>query len=163
MVNKIFWYIDRAVEVTIVIIFILLVIVGGMQVFNRYVLNQSLSWSEEFQRFAHIWLVFLAIPIGYNRGSHLGMQFLTKNFPPKFKKILAFITNILWLIIAVAIMYYTTVIMKVARFQTSPGLRIRMDYAYLGLFLASTYLLIVVIRNIFKNVFEKWIGIKRGY
>lgn len=153
MVNKIFRYIDWAVEVTIVIIFILLVIVGGMQVFNRYVLNQSLSWSEEFQKFAHIWLVFLAIPIGYNRGSHLGMQFLTKNFPPKFKKILAFIANILWLIIAVAIMYYTTVIMKVARFQTSPGLGIRMDYAYLGLFLASTYLIIVVIRNIFK----KWI------
>jgi len=161
--NKIFWYVDRAVEVTIVIIFILLVIVGGMQVFNRYVLNRSLSWSEEFQKFAHIWLVFLTIPIGYNRGSHIGMQFLTKNFPPKFKNILAFITDILWLIIAVAIMYYTTVIMKVARFQTSSGLGIRMDYPYLGLFLASTYLLIVVIRNIFKNIFKKSIGVRREY
>jgi len=137
----------------IVIIFILLVIVGVMQVFNRYILNQSLSWSEEFQRFAFIWVVLLTIPIVYRRGSHIGMQFMTEKFSLKTRHALTIFTDILWLIFAMSLMYYTPVIMKVAQFQTSSGLGIRMDYAYLGLFLGSIYLFIVVLRNMLKFFF----------
>ena len=36
--------------------------VGLLQVFNRFVLNRSLSWSEEFQIYCHVWIVFLAHP-----------------------------------------------------------------------------------------------------
>lgn len=150
--HKLFDLIDRIVEISIVVIFGLLVIVGGMQVFNRYVLNQSLSWSEEFQKFAHIWLVFLTIPIGYRRGSHIGMEFLTRSFSEKGKKALNFFTNLLWLLVAIFIIYYTRVIMNVARFQTSPGLGIRMDFAYLGLFLGGVYLFISILRNITNNL-----------
>jgi len=153
MLNKVFKYIDRTVEITVVIIFILLVIVGSMQVFNRFVLNQSLSWSEELQKYAHIWLVFLTIPIAYRRGSHLGMQVLTKKFSLKIQHALAIFNYILWLILAALLMYYTTVIMKVTRFQSSPGLGIRMDYIYLGLLLGSTYLFIVVLRNMLNSFF----------
>src|SRR5262245_54568270 len=70
-VNIVFARIDRAIELLLAIIFAAMCIVGLLQVFNRFVLNVSLSWSEEAQVFGHIWLVFLAIPIAYQRGAHL--------------------------------------------------------------------------------------------
>ena len=54
--------IDRGVECAVAVIFAAMCLVGLLQVFNRFVINKSLSWSEEFQIFCHIWIVFLAIP-----------------------------------------------------------------------------------------------------
>lgn len=116
--------------------------------FNRFVLNQSLSWSEEFQKFSHIWLIFFTIPVGYNRGSHIGMNMLVEKFPENIQKLIMLITDVLWLGLAAAIVTYTNVIMRVARRQTSPGLGIRMDMVYLGLMLGGIYLAIIAIRKI---------------
>ena len=75
--RKLFHVADRAVEYTVALCFLLIVIVGSLQVFNRFVLNMSLSWSEEFQRYGQIWIVFLGIPVAYRRGVHIGMELLS--------------------------------------------------------------------------------------
>lgn len=155
MLKKALSYLDRTVELCIFAIFVAMVIVGGMQVFNRFVLNQSLSWSEEFQKFSHIWLIFFTIPVGYNRGSHIGMNMLVGKFSENIQKLIILITDVLWLGLAAAIVTYTNVIMRVARRQTSPGLGIRMDLVYLGLMLGGIYLAIVAIRKISGRFFER--------
>ena len=73
---------DRAVETALFLIFLAFTIVGGLQVFNRFVLGLPLSWSEEFQKFGHIWMVFLAIPVAYRRGAHIGMDIVCFRFNP---------------------------------------------------------------------------------
>lgn len=148
MHKKAFLYLDRSVEISIFVIFAVMAIIGGLQVFNRYVLNQSLSWSEEFQKFAHIWLIFLTIPVGYNRGSHIGMKLLVGRFPQKIQVNFALMADFMWLGFATATIFYTTVIMGVAKNQTSPGLGVRMDWVYLGLVIGGSYLAIVAVRKI---------------
>jgi TRAP-type transport system small permease protein len=148
MLKKSFTYLDRGVEFLIFVILVLMVVIGGMQVFNRFVLNQSLSWSEEFQKFAHIWLIFLTIPVGYNRGSHIGMEVVVGKFPRSIRQTLVVITDLVWLILAGAIVYYTTFILRVAQNQTSPGLGLRMDRVYLGLIVGGIYLAIVALRKL---------------
>ena len=69
--KKVFAWIDRGVEYAVAVFFAAMCAVGLLQVFNRFVLNKSLSWSEEFQIFCHVWIVFLAIPIAYRRGEDL--------------------------------------------------------------------------------------------
>ncbi|GAK61716.1 TRAP-type C4-dicarboxylate transport system, small permease component [Candidatus Vecturithrix granuli] len=155
MLKKALSYLDHTVELCIFAIFVAMVIVGGMQVFNRFVLNQSLSWSEEFQKFSHIWLIFLTIPVGYHRGSHIGMNMLVGKFPENVQKFIILITDIMWLGLAVAIVTYTHVIMRVARRQTSPGLGLRMDLVYLGVMLGGIYLAIVALRKIGGHVLER--------
>lgn len=151
--RKVFTSVDRAVEALVIFIFVVMVLVGGMQVFNRYVLNRSLSWSEEFQKFTHVWLVYLAIPIGYRRGSHIGMDIIRRLFPIKLQTVLEILTNLLWLLLAGVMVYYTLVVMEVAKRQTSPGMGIRMDYAYLGLVIGGAYLAFVVLRQLFFGEF----------
>src|SRR6185295_15158466 len=68
--KKLFAEIDRAIELFVAAIFVGMVLVGFFQVFSRFVLNHTPSWSEEIQIFGHIWLIFLSIPIAYRRGAH---------------------------------------------------------------------------------------------
>src|SRR5690606_4445326 len=113
----------------------MIVLVGGLQVFFRYVLNASLSWSEELQRFGLIWIVFLALVIGYRRGAHIGMNLIVERFPLPFQKAMGWIVDLLWLGLGLAMVIYTSFYKSAAGFtfmtsvgrQSSPGLGLRMD------------------------------------
>ena len=140
--------IDRSVEYALFIIFLIFTLVGGLQIFNRFVLGLPLSWSEEFQKFGHIWMVFLAIPVAYRRGAHIGMDMLYLLMPTGGQKLIQFCVEVMWLLLAAAIGWYTLAIMVVARNQESPGLGLRMDYVYAGLVIGAAYLALIAVRRL---------------
>jgi TRAP-type C4-dicarboxylate transport system permease small subunit len=163
MLDRALSYINRAFEALVFILFLLIVVVGGMQVFNRFVLNQSLSWSEEFMVYAHIWIVFLAIPVAYNRGSHIGMNLFVKGLRPKTQTAMELAVDLMWLLLASAIVFYTTVVMGVASNQTSPALGLRMDRAYLSLVVGGSYLGLLALRKAATSVSRlRSMGMKGG-
>ena len=47
-----------------------MILVVAAQVFFRYVLNQSLFWSEELARYILVWLTFLGASVAYRRNAH---------------------------------------------------------------------------------------------
>ncbi len=140
--------IDRTVEYALFLIFLAFSIVGGLQVFNRFVLGLPLSWSEEFQKFGHIWMVFLAIPVAYRRGAHIGMDMVLNMLPKPAQRAIGMAVELMWLTMAVAIGYFTTRLMEVAQFQDSPGLGLRMDWVYSGMVIGSAYLALVAVRRL---------------
>jgi TRAP-type transport system small permease protein len=140
--------IDRAAESALVVLLLAMVVIGGLQVFNRFVLNMSLSWSEELQRYTHIWLVFLAIPVAYRRCAHIGMNMLVERFARRVQSALRLACELLWLGFGLCVAYYATVIMGVAKNQISSGLGITMDWVYLGQVVGSAYLIFCVARNL---------------
>lgn len=149
--KKIFLWIDRGVEYGVAAIFAAMCAVGLLQVFNRFVLNKSLSWSEEFQIFCHIWIVFLAIPIAYRRGAHLSLESLRAMLPARAGRIFDFLIELLWVWFAVALTWLSWRVSEVAKLQGSPGLEIPMSYPYYGMVVGGAYLLFVVARRIFSR------------
>src|SRR5215212_4651282 len=113
--------------------------VGLLQVFNRFVLNRSLSWSEEFQIFCHVWIVFLAIPIAYRRGAHLAVESIKGYLPAKAARAFDFVIELMWIWFAVALAYLAWQVSEVAKLQISPGLEIPMNYPYYGMVLGGAY------------------------
>ena len=147
MVSSLFRRIDRSVEYVLFLFFLAFTLVGGLQVFNRFALGLPLSWSEEFQKFGHIWMVMLAIPVAYRRGAHLGMDMLLLLLPNRVQRGIGLLTEALWFILALAIGRYTLVIMQIAKSQDSPGLGIPMNYVYSGMVIGSAYLAFVALRR----------------
>ena len=143
--------IDRAVEIFIAVIFSLMVVVGAMQVFSRYVLRDSLSWSEEFQKFSHIWLIFIAIPLAYKRNSHIGMNIVLDKLPEKVRHIMLILTDVMWFGLGLIMVVYTSSIMKVAKLQTSPGLGLRMDAVYFCIVIGGSYLCLIALQKLFEH------------
>lgn len=137
-------YINKFVEALITLLFTAIVIAGTLQVFNRFVLNTSLSWSEEFQKFAFIWVVFLAIPIAYNRRAHLRVDTFFERFPASLQRVMLWIIDLLWIGLGVSLMAFTWRLMQVTKYQLSPGLGISMSWVYAGMVVGGAYLVLCV-------------------
>lgn len=150
--------VDRGVELLVAAIFAAMVIVGLLQVFNRFVLNASLSWSEELQIFGHIWVVFLAIPIGYRRGAHLYVDVFRRRLPRRAGRAFDLLVELLWAGLAVALVGLTWRVARVAALQDSPGLEIPMSYPYAGLIVGGLYLLLVVARRVAPSALQGLAG-----
>mgnify|MGYP003694765573 CR=1 FL=1 len=88
--------IDRGIELLVAAIFAAMVLIGTWQVFGRFVLNATPSWSEEVQIFGHIWLVFLAIPIAYRRGAHITVEAIRRVLSPWLIGALDLLIELMW-------------------------------------------------------------------
>ena len=147
--KRVFVWVDRGVEGGVALIFAAMCLVGLLQVFNRFVLNRSLSWSEEFQIYCHVWIVFLAIPIAYRRGAHLAVESLKSLLPAPLGRAFDLVVEILWIWFAVSLAWLAWRVSEVAKLQSSPGLDLPMNYVYYSMVVGGAYLLLVVLRKIF--------------
>lgn len=146
--KKLFGWIDRGAEYGVAAIFLAMCLVGLLQVFNRFFLNRSLSWSEEFQIYCHVWIVFLGIPIAYRRGAHQAVESIKHLFPAKVEKAFDFLIELIWLWFAVALAWLAWRVSEVARLQSSPGLDLPMNWVYYSMVVGGAYLLLVVLRRL---------------
>ncbi len=140
--------IDRSAERLIAAVFGVIVSIALLQVFHRFALNSSLSWSEEAQIFGHIWIVFLGIPVAYRRGAHLYIETFCDMLPRAPRSAFNLSVELLWAAFAVALMVLGFMVARVAHLQSSPGLELPMSYPYAGMVVGGAYLLLVVARRI---------------
>ncbi len=131
--EKIYHGINRIVEIVLVAIFALLVLDVLWQVFGRYVLKQSFSFTEEFARFALIWLSILGAAYLNGKREHLSMDFLLQKLSPdKLKKrmqiieMLMFVFALVVMVIGGGNLVYTTLYLG----QVSPAMHVSLGYIY---------------------------------
>lgn len=146
--HRTFAAIDRGAELLVAAIFCAMVITGLLQVFHRFALNSSLSWSEEAQIFGHIWIVFLGIPIGYRRGAHLYIETFRDKLAARAGAAFDLAVELMWAAFAVSLMVLGHQVARVAALQESPGLEIPMSYPYYGMVIGGAYLMLVAARRI---------------
>ena len=64
------------------LVFALLFFTVALQFFTRYVLNDSLGWTEEIARYFLILLGFTGGVICMRNNSHIALEFLSRHLPP---------------------------------------------------------------------------------
>jgi len=119
-----------SVVIILAAVMVLTVLVG---IFFRYVLHNSLSWSEELARYLMIWAALLSISIGIKDKEHVGIQLIIRNMPIKYARILNFLVNIIILIFLGVLSYKGMYIAIKAIPQLSLGLGISMFWALLSI------------------------------
>lgn len=70
-----------------------MVVIMGVQVFCRFVLNDSLTWSEELTRFLFIWSTFLSIGFCIRDGISLKIDTLITLFPKRIQALIRLLGN----------------------------------------------------------------------
>ncbi len=131
--EQLYQKINRLIEMVLVLIFALLVLDVLWQVFGRYVLGQSFSFTEEFARFALIWLSILGAAYLNGKREHLSMDFLLQKLSPeKLAKrmqvieILMFVFALVVMVIGGGNLVFTTLHLG----QVSPAMHVSLGYVY---------------------------------
>ena len=126
-------------EKLIAIIMAETIVVGFMQVFYRFILKSSLSWSEELLRFSFEWVVFLAASIAVRENGHVSVSVLVDLLPKTIRRVIAIAGSILCVGFCLAITYYgiDLVKMQIATNQRSTAMEIPMWIPYMGLVAGS--------------------------
>lgn len=129
----IFNKVNKILEVILISIFALLVLDVLFQVFSRYIIGRSFTWTEEFARFSLIWMTVLGAAYLNAKKEHLSMDFVYEKLTPKNKRKASILIEILVFLFALIIMVigggnlvYTTLHLE----QLSGTLRIPLGYVY---------------------------------
>jgi TRAP-type C4-dicarboxylate transport system permease small subunit len=141
LINKV----SRVLEIFLISIFALLVVDVLFQVFSRYILGTSFTWTEELARFSLIWMTILGAAYLNGKREHLSMDFLYQKLSVTNKKKVSILIEILVFLFALVVMViggfnlvYTTLHLE----QLSGTLRIPLGYVY-AVMPASGFLIMV--------------------
>lgn len=152
-------YANRAGKGVIIICFAVMLLTGALQVCSRKLLGISLSWTEELQIYAHIWLVFIAIPLAYDRGRHIRIDILSQRFPPRVRCASACFIDLLWIAIGLAMIYLSSLyetpvgktFLQLAAGNKSAGMGLPYSILYSCLVVSGAYQCLVGLRNLARN------------
>ena len=75
-----------------------------VQVFFRYVLNDSIVWAEELSTFMMMWVAFLVAPVLYRDRMNVAITMLLEKLPARLQQSLLMILEIA--IIAVIVYFF---------------------------------------------------------
>ncbi len=111
----------------------LIVIDVTWQVFTRFVMQNSSSWTEEMARFLLIWIGLLGASYTLHTRMHLGIDILTYKLVGKKKQIIEVVIYILVALFALVVMViggFKLMNMTFQLKQISASMGIKMGYIY---------------------------------
>ncbi|GAB5458787.1 MAG: hypothetical protein Hens3KO_18170 [Henriciella sp.] len=147
--------IRSVIETLLVVTFTMMLLIGLLQIANRYLIGWPINWTEEAQRYLHVWLVFLALPVGYLTRAHISLEAFDFERWPRFARWLDMFIDLLWLVLGGALVWAGSLVARVAHTQTSPGLQIPMSLAYFALIFGGVILSIFSVRKLTVNKRDK--------
>ncbi len=122
------WLDDNFEEVVLTILLVIITCVMGLQVFCRYILNNSLSWSEELTRYLFIYMAFISIAYCTKKWISIRIDQLINMFSNKVFCIMQFILNIVLTAFFAYMTYHAFIylLQGIHSKQLSPALEIPM-------------------------------------
>lgn len=129
--RKMLLYLEENLEEIIMIILLAgMVAIMGIQVFSRYVLGMSLSWSEEITRYLFIWSAFLSVSLCTRKCISIKIDQFIKFFNKRGEAMFKLVNLAISLIFFVYLMPFSYKYLKatIASGQVSPACSIPMYF-----------------------------------
>lgn len=109
----------------------------AMQVFARYVLNDSPAWAEQAALLLMIWYVFIAAAAGIREGFHIRIAIFADSLPPKVRHPVLMVAHAVVVAFGVAMAVFGVELARETWQHVIPTLGISRGYAYLPIALSG--------------------------
>lgn len=124
-----------------------------LQVVYRYVLGESLSFSEELARYMFIWSVAMGSALALRTRSHIGVEILVERLPASVAKPAKVLACVISLVFYGMLVWYGFEMVGETMDQESAALELPMGYVYLAVPLSAIVLFICEIKNVLDDLF----------
>jgi TRAP-type C4-dicarboxylate transport system permease small subunit len=138
--------ISKVVNAAIIALFSLLIMSCAVQVFSRYVLNDSYRWTEELARYSFIWVHFLGTSLCLRTKNHATITFIIDTMPPKIHNVMNLLISLVLFIVSLVLIYGGIKMAELTANQMSVGIRaLPMSWVYVSAAFGGAISLVEVI------------------
>lgn len=145
---------DRFVRGVVGFIVLWLAVLGVMQVFFRYALGSSLSWTEELSRFLLIWLVLIAAAAEVGRAAHITVNIVVDLLPGVARRVIELVNLVLMLAFAAIMTVYGFKLVGLTMSQHATTLPLWMGQVYLAIPVGGILMMINLLRLLWRRGFS---------
>jgi TRAP-type C4-dicarboxylate transport system permease small subunit len=124
----------------------------GWQVFGRYVLKSTPSWSEQAALTLMIWYVALAAAAGVRQGFHIRIVALEEAAPPGVRKAMQILSNTIVGLCGLAMLIWGGELVLRTWSHVVPSLGIPRGLAYLGLPIAGALMVLFALEQVLEKL-----------
>lgn len=155
MGKHLFRVLDWLCDISCFVILYVTVVVIFVQVIARYILKVALPWTEEFARYAFIWLIFLANALAERQKEHFRVSYFVEQAPRRVRYVFWVLDEILIFAFFIWLLQDSLQFVKMGRRMISTVMQLRLDWVYWGLPVAVIFSLLNRSRNIVTVVRER--------
>lgn len=148
--NELSDFLEKIVETLGVTLLVLMVLIIGIQVFCRYFLNFTPSWSEDISLLFMIWFSFLGIALGVKRDTHLSIEVFYSRFSKGFQNFINIFNYILIIFFSYILLTRGIVLVKMTLRSTIPSLGIPTSNLYIAIPIMSGLIIVFLIQKFIK-------------
>jgi TRAP-type C4-dicarboxylate transport system permease small subunit len=139
------------------VIFWSLAFIVFLQFFTRYVLNDSLSWTEEVARYGLMWVVFIGGAMVTRRNTHIAVELLSNVMKPgPMRAALLALVDFIKLGFLGLLAYFSLTIVERMHMQRMTVFDLPMSYVYGGVAVGCFLMMIRQALNVWRNARERW-------
>lgn len=155
MMRAIIKSIDGFNKILGILLAVLLMVMSAVvfyQVFSRFILDESLRWSEELARYIMIWAVFIGSALAIRKMELISVDAIKELMPEKAIKVLNILVYLSSIVFLVVLVQYGFEMVSNVSTQTSPAMRIPMSWAYAAIPIGSIFMIINCIAIVIENI-----------
>lgn len=152
-VDKILGWIEKIGQIVGAALLVGMLFSLSVQVISRRVFNTGFSWTEESARYMMVMMVFIGAIVCTKQGIHVAMDAIEELFP-KIAPALKVIQYLVTIAYCVIVCIFGIQILPTAAMQTSPNMKVKMNYIYIAIPIAVVFIGIYVLRHLIA-VFRK--------
>ena len=138
----------KVLETIVFLLFALMTVLTFAQVFTRFFLNISLSWSEELARFTLVWLIFTASILTYGERIHIAVDVLTNKLTGMTGTIVQLANRVCVLAFCLAVILGAVEFLPITNLQKSPACGVMMSYVYVSIPISMAFMGIITLKEI---------------
>lgn len=138
------------------VIFWVLAGVVFLQFFTRYILNDSLAWTEEIARYLLIWIAFIGAAISFRRGTHISVEVLHHFLPEKLVRPLRFTIDVMTVGFVALLCWFSVTITERMHIQVMTVIDWPMSIVYAGVGLGCVLMLLRSVQAFIANAKRRW-------
>lgn len=122
-----------------------------LQILFRYVLNDSLSWTEEVSKTMMVWTAFLVAPWAYRVGANVRIELFADEFPAAMRRLMAIALNLLVLWIVAVFLFESFGFWQRGQAVRSDSLPIQVSWFYTVVPVAFALLSLVAVEQLLRD------------
>ncbi len=144
--------VDLSLRIFMVLLGGTLLVLLGIEVFFRYVLESALSWPEEVAGMIFVWFTLVGTAYLVGENSHIAFSLISKRSPRWVGKTLGIFSQLVIVAYAVVMVIPGARYVKMFSFVTSPAANINLTWVNMAVPVSGALIIFYALINIYQTI-----------